>query len=232
MRSARFGMMLAAIVAASCAKDAKVETAKEVRSLSGGSGACNANQPNRELREFDTDGDQRIDVRKVFLKVGDPPLTRLVLICREIDLNRDGTKDVVRYYTDEGRPLREESDRNFDGRMDQITFFERGEIVRQDLDTTRDGRVDTRLFFEKGRVVRSERDLTGRSAGGAWRPDRWEYYQEGRLVRVGIDVTGDGVVDRWDRNEALRQDLEAKRRAERGEAEAPSEEDDETEERL
>jgi hypothetical protein len=164
---------------------------------------CDASADDREANEYDTTGDNIADVRKVFRRFGAGGTTRLVLICREADLNGDGTKDIVRYYTDEGRPLREEADRNFDGRMDTITFFDSGSVAREEVDTDFDGKVDLKVFFSAGAAVRAERDTAGRSTADAWRADRWEYYTEGRVVRVGADVDGDGVVDRWDRDEAL-----------------------------
>ncbi|MBX3271935.1 MAG: hypothetical protein KF729_16825 [Sandaracinaceae bacterium] len=164
-------------------------------------GRCDTNAADREVSEYDTTGDGRSNVRRVFRRVGQPPMTRLVLACREADLNGDGVKDVVRYYNDEGRPLREEADRDFDGRMDMITFFQDGRIVRQEQDTNGDGRVDTKIFFERGRMVRTERDLAGRSTAARWQPDRWEYFEDGRMVRMGTDIDGDGNVDRWDRDQ-------------------------------
>jgi hypothetical protein len=146
----------------------------------------------------------RPDVRKVFLRVGDGALARLVLVCRESDLNSDGRKDVVRYYTDEGEPLREEADRNFDGTMDQVTLFQEAQILRQELDADFDGKVDTKIFFDAGKPLRAERDITKRSVADKWQPDRWEYYENGRVVRMGTDVDGDGKVDRWDRDVSLR----------------------------
>ena len=143
-------------------------------------------------------------MRKVFLRLGEGALARLVLVCRESDLNADGQKDVIRYYTDEGRPLREEADRNFDGKMDEITFFQEGQILRQEFDTQGDGKVDTKIFFDAGKPLRAERDLAARSTAERWQPDRWEYYEEGRVVRMGTDIDGDGKVDRWDRDASLR----------------------------
>lgn len=164
-------------------------------------GLCDASGSDREVSEYDTSGDSNPDVRRVFRRVGDPPITRLILSCRESDLNGDGTKDVVRYYNDEGRPLREEADRNFDGRMDTITVFQDGRVVRTELDGNADGRVDTKIFYDDdGDPARTERDLSGRSTSDAWRPDRWEYFENGRMVRMGTDVDGDGRVDRWDRD--------------------------------
>ncbi|UJR81181.1 hypothetical protein [Sandaracinus amylolyticus] len=164
-------------------------------------GRCDVSGTDREVSEYDTSGDSRPDVRRVFRRVGDPPITRLVLSCRESDLNGDGTKDVVRYYNDEGRPLREEADRNFDGQMDTITVYQDGRVVRTEIDQSGDGRVDTKIFYDdEGAAIRTERDLAGRSTGDTWRPDRWEYFENGRMVRMGTDVDGDGRVDRWDRD--------------------------------
>ncbi|MCC7540798.1 MAG: hypothetical protein IT379_31565 [Deltaproteobacteria bacterium] len=168
-------------------------------------GRCDASQPDREVSEYDTSGDDVPDVRKVFMRVGRPPAVRLVLICREADLNGDGTKDVVRYYNDEGRPLREEADRDFDGRFDVVVFFENGRIVRQEEDSNRDGSLDQRIYYENGRPLRGERDMAGRSTTSQWRPDRWEYYEDGRVVRIGEDIDGDGMVDHWDREDETRQ---------------------------
>jgi hypothetical protein len=174
-------------------------------------GRCETRGTDREVSEYDTSGDAYPDVRRVFRRIGDPPTIRLVLTCREVDLNADGVKDIVRYYNDEGRPLREEADRDFDGQMDAIIFFQNGRVVREESDTNADGRVDTKIYFERGEMVRTERDLGGRSTGTVWRPDRWEYFEHGRMVRMGTDIDGDGNVDRWDRDS---QWSEAQRREE------------------
>jgi hypothetical protein len=97
--------------------------------------------------------------------------------------------------------MREEADRDFDGRIDEITLFTNGQISLQELDTKGDGVIDTRIFYEAGQPVRAERDMTNRSTKAEWRPDRWEYYADGRTVRIGTDIDGDGKVDRWDRDE-------------------------------
>ncbi len=190
-------------VAARSAQDTRSRSLAGTTQHHGDSNRCDASAPNREVSEYDTNGDNVPDVRKVFERRGTGTDSVLVLVCREADLNGDGTKDVVRYYDNDGHPLREEADRNFDGRMDELTVFENGEILRQELDTNGNGKVDTKIFYQHGEPIRAERDMTGRSTASNWHPDRWEYYEHGRLVRMGTDVNGDGVVDRWDRNQVL-----------------------------
>jgi hypothetical protein len=173
-----------------------------------GESHCSTGDARYEMSEYDTSGDDKPDVRKIFLRIGDGSLARLVLVCRESDLNADGRKDVVRYYSEDGRPLREEADRNFDGKMDQLTVFQEGQILRQEFDSQNDGKIDTKIYFDAGKPLRAERDLQARSTAESWKPDRWEYYEEGRVVRMGTDVDGDGKVDRWDRDANLRRGVE------------------------
>lgn len=164
-------------------------------------GRCTVPGAGYEVTEYDTSGDDSPDVRKVFKTVGSGSLSRLVLVCREADLNGDGRKDIVRFYNDEGRPVREEADRTFDGQIDEITQFADGRVSLQEIDTTGNGVTDTKIFYEGGEPARAERDTVGRSTAREWKPDRWEYYADGRTVRIGTDLNGDGKVDRWDRDE-------------------------------
>jgi hypothetical protein len=196
------------------AKQSAADTAKQslaVQASLAGSGdaRCNAAQKGREVSEYDTSGDGVPDVRKVFARLGDAGTGRLVMICREADVNRDGKKDVVRIYSDEGQPLREDADRNFDGKMDQITTYQSGEIVVQQFDDNFDGRFETKVFYQGGKPVRAEQDLSGRSTAEQWRPDRWQYFDSGKLVRMGTDLDGDTRVDHWDRDAAWKRAQEA-----------------------
>jgi hypothetical protein len=177
--------------------------------LGTGDPRCDATIKGREFTEYDTSGDEVFDVRKVFTRMGDLATSRLVMICREADVNRDGKKDVVRTYDDLGVPLREQADRNFDGKWDQTTLYQSGEIVLQEFDDNFDGKTDTKVYYEKGNPVRAERDLTGRSSPSQWRPDRWEYFEAGKMVRMGTDLDGDSRVDHWDRDEAWKRAQDA-----------------------
>ena len=143
---------------------------------------------------LDTSGNNVADVRKVYRVEGEGADRRQILLCREMDLNRDGRKDIFRFYSEQGRPLREMVDMNFDGTIDSITFFEEGRIVRQEVDRDNDGRPDEIRLYTRGQLTRVERDD---SRDG--RVDVWEHWDGGRLLRIGYDVDGDGVADFWHR---------------------------------
>jgi len=177
-----------------------------------GEGRC-ATGPGRESSEYDTSGDTIPDVRKVFKVMGTPPTVRLVMVCRESDLNSDGKKDVVRYYNDEGRPMREEEDRDFDGTMDQVTYYQDGLVVRKEVDSDHNGIVDLKIFYDAGKATRAEADLAGRSTAAEWKPNRWEYFEDNRMVRMGTDLDGDGRVDRWDRDAEFKEQQRAAQEA-------------------
>lgn len=174
---------------------------------------CDASKPQREISEYDSTGDGTPDVRKVLLSIGEGVDARKVMICREADVDGDGRKDVIRYYDDFGRSLREEADRNFDGKMDLAVIFQNGKIMRKEIDENGDGKIDTRIFFEKDLPMRAERDLSGKSTESEWKPDRWEYYENGVMVRMGTDLDGDARVDRWDRNAAAAAKAEEEQKA-------------------
>ena len=151
------------------------------------------------------------------------------MICRETDLNGDGVKDVIRYYDDEGRSLREDADRNFNGKMDLTVVYQEGQIVRKEFDDNHDGITDLKVFFDKGKPIRAERDMAKRSSAAQWRPDRWEYFEDGRMIRMGTDLDGDSRVDRWDRDQIWKDKQDAAEAAaekEAAEAEADAEGDE------
>jgi len=217
-RAAQLGACLLALAAcgSSAATGAKPKTPDKNQpsdtSLKGsGDPRCDSTLKGREFSEYDTSGDDIPDVRKVFVRIGDANTSRLVLICREADVNHDGIKDVVRIYDDDGRPIREDADRNFDRKRDLTTIYQSGEIVVQEFDNNFDGRIDTKLFFNNGKPIRAERDLAGRSTESQWRPDRWEYYDGDKMVRMGTDLDGDGKVDHWDRDAAWKKAQDAAR---------------------
>jgi hypothetical protein len=127
-------------------------------------------------------------------------------MCREIDTNLDGLKDVVRTFNEKGEPLHEEADTNYDGKIDDWTNFADGRIAEEDIDTTLSaGRPNVWKFYLEGQLSRIRRNThcpTGK-------PDTWEIYFKNRLERVGNDISCDGHIDRWDRDAQLMAQEEA-----------------------
>ncbi len=212
LRLRRFGICIAASVAASfllaCggkSKEGSQQIGEDVfndaeRDTPRGPIACPESHKSPYFVAYDTSGDQRPDVRRYVRKSDDGIVLPL---CREADLDGDGIYDYVMLYSPLGRPSRAIADRDFDGKIDKRAYYQNGEVVWQELDVTGDGVLETRVYYEKGAAVRAERDLAGRSREGDWKPDTWEYYDDGNLVRIGRDTDGDGIVDSWQRSEAL-----------------------------
>jgi hypothetical protein len=116
---------------------------------------------------------------------------------KEADLNGDGRVDIVDWYDADGNVVRETLDLDYDGKVDETVFFEKGQKTRSESDLDGDGKVDTWKFYEKGQLVRKERDVKGTG-----RVDYWEYWEGGEIDRIGEDLDGDGTVDRWTKGEA------------------------------
>ncbi len=156
--------------------------------------------PELEASETTGPGSFRPNVRRVFKVVGERDNRHTVLLCREIDSNLDGVKDLVRTFTEKGEPLHEEADTNFDGKIDVWLNFADGRIEEEDVDTTfMAGRPNVWKFYVDGALSRVRRNT--HCASG--HPDVWEIYYGDRLERVGNDSTCDGHVDRWDRDAQL-----------------------------
>jgi hypothetical protein len=157
------------------------------------------NKPELDVSETAGPGALKPNVRRVYKVFGEGDTVRKTLICREIDTNLDGIKDVVRTFNDKGEAIHEESDRNYDGRIDVWINFVNGRMAEEDTDTNNDGKPDLWKFYVDGQLQRVRRD---RNFDG--KPDVWEIYTKGRLERMGLDDTYDGHVDRWDRDEQLK----------------------------
>ena len=157
------------------------------------------NKPDLEVTETAGPGAGKPNVRRVFKVVGEGESHHNTLICREIDTNLDGVKDVVRTFNLKGEALHEEADTDYDGKTDVWINFVDGRMAEEDEDTNHDGKPDVWKFYVNGQLQRIRRD---RNYDG--KPDVWEIYAKGRLERVGTDESYDGHVDRWDRDEQLK----------------------------
>ncbi|MBX3127293.1 MAG: hypothetical protein KF718_11295 [Polyangiaceae bacterium] len=171
----------------------------------------------REVIETTGPGAFQPNIRRVFAIVGEGEETRRVLLCREVDTNLDGVKDVVRLYNDRGEATGEQADTNYNGRIDTWISFSRGRVSKVQVDTNGDGKPDQARFYVDGKLSRLQRDTNFNG-----KMDVWEIYEGGRLQRMGVDLDHDGIVDRWDRDEELARAEALKEREdlEREEAEA------------
>jgi hypothetical protein len=175
---------------------------------------CDTRKPNRESSETAGPGYVLPNVRRVWQVVGTGDDRQKVRVCREIDTNYDGIKDVVRTYNDKGESLHEEADSNYDGRIDTWITFSKGRLAEMKVDTNHDGKLDEWKAYSGGQLSRIKRD-----SNGDGKPDVWEIYRQGRLERMGVDLNGDEQVDRWDHdNEQRRRFEEAERKKEEEEA--------------
>jgi hypothetical protein len=156
------------------------------------------NHPELEVSETAGPGAIRPNVRRVYKDIGEAESRHKVLICREIDSNLDGIKDVVRTFNAKGEAQKENADTNFDGKVDVWSTFVTGRMSEEDVDTNFDGAPDVWKYYVEGKLSRIKRD---RNFDG--KPDVWEIYTNGHLERMGIDDTFDGHVDRWDRDESV-----------------------------
>jgi len=161
----------------------------------------------RETSEATGPGANYPNIRRVYGIVGNGEERRRVLLCREVDTNLDGAKDIVRTFNDRGEPLSELSDSNYDGKIDTWITFARGRVTKMQVDSTGRGEPDETRFYVGGKLSRAQRDTNHDG-----KADVWEIYEDGKLQRIGNDLDFDGHVDRWDRDEiALREIAERER---------------------
>ena len=159
----------------------------------------------REVVESLGPGAKRANIRRVYGVVGEGEDRHRVLLCREVDTNLDGVKDVVRTYTDKGEALNEVADTNFDGKIDTWITFTKGRVSKLREDHNGDGQDDETRFYVGGQLSRAQIDTNSDN-----KPDVWEIYDDGKLERRGVDLDFDGHVDRWDRDEIALREIEQK----------------------
>ncbi len=75
------------------------------------------------------------------------------------DNNFDGNVDYALIYTSDGRKEFEELDINFDGEMDDFSYYRSGVLYLRKLDTNYDGTNDLFVFLDEGVYIwKIERD--------------------------------------------------------------------------
>jgi len=157
-----------------------------------------AGRNDRQTVETAGPGSVTPNIRRVFALAGEGEDRHRVIVCREVDTNLDGVKDIVRTYTDKGEVATELADANFDGIIDTWITFTNGRRAKVELDKNADGKPDEARYYMHGKLSRIQRDENHNG-----RPDIWEIYENGHLRRMGVDLDHDGRVDRWNRDEIL-----------------------------
>jgi hypothetical protein len=175
----------------------------------------------REAVEVSGPGAVSQNIRRVFALIGEGEDRKRVLICREVDTNLDGVKDVVRTYNERGEALNEIADTDFDGKIDQWLTFSRGRIVKIETDLSKNGKPDRAKVYMNGKLSRVQIDQNDDG-----KTDVWEIYDDGKLQRRGVDLDHDGRVDRWDRDEIALREINDKERREQEAAEAKAAEEE------
>ena len=169
----------------------------------------------RDVQESSAPGSIVPNVRRVFGYIGEGEDRRRILLCREVDTNFDGVKDLVRVYGDVGQKLSEQADSDYDGKVDTWITFGKTKPAKIEIDADGDGKVEQVRYYVAGSISRIQRDT---NADG--KSDVFEIYKNGRLDRMGIDANFDGQVDRWDRDEVNARLQEEKYVAEQQKADA------------
>jgi hypothetical protein len=106
----------------------------------------------REASEVSGPGSISQNIRRVFALLGEGEERKRVLICREVDTNLDGVKDVIRTYNERGEALNEIADTDYDGKIDHWLTFSRGRIVKIETDATGNGKPDKTKVYMNGKL--------------------------------------------------------------------------------
>jgi hypothetical protein len=199
----RCGGVLVAAGALACsagggagAKSATDEQRQAELSKQDGSRCEFEGRVDREVAESVSTGALQPSIRRVYRVVGEGEQRQRTLVCREVDTNLDGKKDLVRRYSDRGEAIEEQADSDYDGKLDTWIRFAKGRIAQVELDLDGDGKPDETRFYLRGKLSRVQRDVNRDG-----KPDVWEIYAGGHLERMGVDVDFDGRVDRWNRDQ-------------------------------
>lgn len=196
------GGLLFAALALSCGGQKKnADAPRDISELGGQSADDRARceylgRDDRDVQESSVPGAVTPNVRRVYGYIGVGSERKRVLLCREVDTNFDGVKDLLRTYGDNGEKLTELADSDYDGRIDTWITFGPTRPSKIDIDKNGDGKADESRFYAEGKLLRIQRDTNADD-----KPDVFEIYEEGHLQRVGTDTNFDGQVDVWHRDE-------------------------------
>ncbi len=142
------------------------------------------------VKRYDLNGDGVPDVWEIYSEEN----KKLKLLRKESDLDFDGQIDMVQYFDDRGRIVKDEMDTDFDSRMDIRTYYENGKITSREINTEFDDAPDLIKYYEDNALIRIERDTDNDA-----RIDVWEIYEDGAFKQIGKDLNNDGQPDDWQR---------------------------------
>ena len=197
-------------------RDASAASGKRGQASGSDDARCEyKGRTDREVSESVGTGALPPSIRRVYRILGEGDQRRRILVCREVDTNLDGTKDLVRRYNDQGEASEEQADSNYDGKIDTWIRFAKGRIAQVDVDSNQDASPEETRYYVQGKLSRVQRDTNGDG-----RPDVWEIYAAGHLERMGVDVDHDGRVDRWNRDEVSAREAAAAEAAAEGAADS------------
>ena len=198
--------MVLAVVAALAAVGCSHAPPTDSSSNSGAVTGAVIMQDNGEYRKaFDLNGDGKPDAFEYYAqakddkgvvqkdKEGKPLIGRLLR--KEFDLNLDGKVDFWRWYDEKEHVTKEAVDKDFDGKVDRISYFEKQQRVKEEAEFDAEQKPHKWIHYEKNAIAEVERDLHGTG-----KPDYFEYWEGGVIDRIGIDRKGTGTVDFWESN--------------------------------
>jgi hypothetical protein len=201
IRLARLAVVVGALAAAGACGD------KNKKGADDPDGFTNSNQANmpkvdpalcdtsgKNVQTFDLNQDGRADVWKIYAQEEEDGTKLDVLTCKQVDYDKDGTKDYVVVYNRQGEMVVEEIDLGLDGTFDAREHYDKktGTIYMVERDIDHNKNTDTWEKYDSGGQLESiERDRNGDG-----KPDLWEQYKAGTLLAILYDDDYDRKVDR------------------------------------
>jgi hypothetical protein len=112
-------------------------------------------------------------------------------VCRSADVDFDGKVDQFTFYDASGEVRRRETDLDGNGVPNMVDHFQQGKLVLRELDTANQGKFDTWEVFDAATGKRTRRERDGNGDG---RVDQWWTWQ-GEQILIASDKDGDGQPD-------------------------------------
>lgn len=118
------------------------------------------------------------------------------LVRKELDLNRDGKIDVISNFDESGNLDREQMDSDHDGHLDWTDHYQGGIRVLSEYDTDFDGKPNVFKYYTVNADKVAVLQRKERDSDGDGLIDVWERYDDqGVPIRTGRDLDGDGKMD-------------------------------------